>query len=94
MEVVLLKESLLDTQLFCLGAHVAQGRLGRFLHHAPQLPGECKLLPAGHLRRLHKEDIAPCLGPGKAGGHPGTGGAHGHLGEVALGPEVIAEGGG
>ena len=51
-----------------LGAHVAQGRLGRLLHHLAQLAGDEELAPARHDHHFGLQEFAAELGPGQPGG--------------------------
>ena len=61
VDVQLLEGLGLDPQLVGVGASVAQGRLGRLLHHLPQLPGQDQLPLALHEAHLDGDDVAASL---------------------------------
>src|SRR5687767_2844988 len=61
-----------DSQLAGTCAQVAQGRPRRFLHHVAELARENNVLVSARKQgRFDEKYVAPGLGPGDAGRHPG-----------------------
>ena len=91
VDVVFLEEVAVNAQFLGFGADVAEGGLGRFLHHVAQLPGEDEPLLAGHLGGFHEEHIAAGGSPGQARRHTGDFGALHHFGVVLGLAQVILQ---
>ena len=57
-----------DPELGGPGPDVGEGRLGRLLHHVPELAGQDELALPGHGGGLDEQDVAAGGGPGQARG--------------------------
>ncbi len=62
VDVHVLVEFLIETQVEGSGAEVAQARVGRFLHHVPHLTCKRQLALALHHAYLYREDIPSDVG--------------------------------